>query len=274
MSAKTAPPARQNLFELERAALHDLIKLVELRATASSSSKTGYAATVASAEKELARTKKQIASSKERESTALTESHQSSVRQIAERHAAETNAADSEYAETKKRVTDECVEAELKARTVFQDARWTADSLFEAAEKESTDDRENTRRNAAATAERVQKLWSEAEVPLSRAGLDREEVEVPTSGAAGGLIVDPAKTIEEQFALADQAFADLRDSRLLKLANVAGFFVFLVPMAILGAVPSMFFEEKIIAEVETRFTLGKRGIHEQTGDEGLEGQED
>jgi len=34
------------------------------------------------------------------------------------------------------------------------------------------------------------------------------------------------------------------------------------------------FEEKIIAEVETRFTLGKRGIHEQTGDEGLEGQED
>ena len=48
MSEKTAPPARQNLFELERNALHDLIKLVELRATASSSAKTGYTATVTS----------------------------------------------------------------------------------------------------------------------------------------------------------------------------------------------------------------------------------
>ena len=247
MSAKTAPPTRQNLFELERTALHDLIKLVEVRAKDSASAKTGYAATIEKAEKELSRAKKQIAASKERESTALTESHQSSMRQIAERHASETSAADTDYADTKKRVTDECVAAELKARTVFQDARWTADSLFEAAEKGSTDDREDTRRTAAAVAERVQKLWQEAEVPLARAGLDREGVEVPTSEAAGGLIVDPTKAIEEQFALAEQALAALRDSRMLKLANVGGFFVLLVPMMILAGVPSLLVEEKMIA---------------------------
>jgi len=62
--------------------------------------------------------------------------------------------------------------------------------------------------------------------------------------AAGGLIADPAATIDEQFAVAEQALAELRDSKPLKLATVGGFFAFLVPLAVLAAVPSLFVEEK------------------------------
>jgi hypothetical protein len=61
------------------------------------------------------------------------------------------------------------------------------------------------------------------------------------------LIVDPARTIEEQFIAAELALADLRDSKSLKLATVGGFFVVLVPIAILAAIPSLFVEDKSLA---------------------------
>src|SRR3989442_946779 len=67
--------------------------------------------------------------------------------------------------------------------------------------------------------------------------------------AAGGSAAHPGRTIEEQFILAEVALADLRDSKALKLATIGGFFIFLVPIAILAAVPSLFVDEKVLAVV-------------------------
>lgn len=252
MSVKTAPapaaPAgRVNLYELERTALRDLVTLVESRANALAAAKTAHETTIAAAEREIARARRQIAAARERDLAALSESHQATLKQITDRAQSEQAAADAELAETRRRVTQECDQAEADAKAAYQDARWTADSIYEAAEKQSADDREEARRTAAAAADRITTLWRESEGPLARAGLEREEVEVPTSEAAGGLIVDANRALDEQFEAAEHALADLRDSRSLKLANMMGFFLFLIPLAILGAVPSLFVEEKVLA---------------------------
>jgi energy-coupling factor transporter ATP-binding protein EcfA2 len=250
MSVKSAPPAptaRINLFELERTALHDLVTLVESRASAEAAAKAAHASATAAAERDLARARKQTAVAREQTLAGVEAAYQDAQKQITDRFAAEMHSAEVEFAETKKRVTTECDEVEQKARGAYQDSRWTADSVYEAAEKSAADEREEVRRQAAATAERFAALWREAEVPLARASLERDEVEVPTSQAAGGLIVDPARTIDEQFAAAEQALGDLNRSRRLKLATMTGLFWFLVPLAVLASIPSLMMESKLLA---------------------------
>ncbi|HEX3148998.1 MAG TPA: hypothetical protein VHR66_13025, partial [Gemmataceae bacterium] len=245
--AKGAPATRVNLYELERSTLHDLLKLVEARAAADVAAKSANTGAISSAEKDWARARKQVAVAREQNLTALEAARVEAIQQLNERFQAETAAADLELAETKKRVTTECDEIEQKARTAYQDTRWTADSMHEAAEKSASDEREEIRRSAAKTAERINALWKEAEGPLARAALERADVEVPTSQAAGGLIVDPARTIEEQFEAAQLALGDLRDSRRLKLATPMGLIFIVVPIGILSAIPSLLVEQKIVA---------------------------
>src|SRR5262245_10773169 len=123
-AATWVPPARQNLYDLERTSLRELIALVESRSSAESVSLAAFAAATTGAEKELGRARKHINNSKDRDLTALSNTHQESLRQIQERYKSESDAADAEFAETKRTVTSECNDAELKARTAHQDARW------------------------------------------------------------------------------------------------------------------------------------------------------
>src|SRR5262245_15197658 len=187
MSTKTATAsqlARLNLFELERTALRDLTTLVESRAAAETAAKSAHDSGIAAAEKELSRARKQNSTGRERDLAALTEAHQEMMKKIAEQYKADSDAAEAEFLLTKQRVTEECDGLEGSARTAYQDSRWTADSIYEAAEKQSADDRDEQRRKATATADRVADVWRQAEAPLARAGLAREDVEAPTSEAA------------------------------------------------------------------------------------------
>jgi DNA segregation ATPase FtsK/SpoIIIE, S-DNA-T family len=252
MSVKSAPPAgapaaRVNLFELERTALHDLVHLVQSRADTEAAAKAAFESATTGADRDLSRARKQVTVAKDQTMAAIETTRQESLQKITDRYNSESQANETEFTEAKKRITTEMDEAEQRNRTIYQDTRWTADSVYEAAEKQAADEREEARRAAAATADEITALWREAEGPLARAGLERSEVEVPSSEAAGGLIVDPARTIEEQFELARQALAELRDSPLLKLGSMTGLFVFLVPLAVLAAVPSLFMEEKVAA---------------------------
>src|SRR5262245_55994341 len=151
MNVKTGPTTgrvvapRQNLFDMERSALHELVELVEWRAKTETDTQAALTNTVSTAERELARSRKLNSSGKERDLTTLTESHQQTMQQIEDRYRNEGTAADNELTDSRKTVTSECDDADSKARTAHQDARWTADSVFEAAEKQSTDDREQVR---------------------------------------------------------------------------------------------------------------------------------
>ena len=236
-----------NLFEIERAALRDLVHLVESRAAAAAAARGAHAAATAAAEKELTRARRQIAAGRERDLAALATAHDDTQRQITEQHKAEAEAAETEYADTKRTVSDECDAAEKQAKLTLQDARWTADSLYEAAEKRATDDREAARRSAAGTAEKIGALWKQAEAPLARTNLFRADVEVPASRADGGVIVDPARAIDDELATAEQMLGDLRESRSLKLATISGFFLFLTVFSILAAVPFVLMADKLVA---------------------------
>src|SRR5262245_52151458 len=134
MSVKSAPPApaaRMNLFELERTSLHDLVTLVESRASAEAAARSAHAAAVAAAERDLGRARKQTTAAREQTLGSLDAAHQDALKQVTDRFASEMHAAEVEFAETKKRVTTECDEVEQKARGAYQDTRWTADSVYE-----------------------------------------------------------------------------------------------------------------------------------------------
>jgi hypothetical protein len=146
MNAKTVPPgqstARLNLFEVERTALRDLITLVESRAAAETAARSAHDSTVAAAERELSRARKLNAQGREKDLAAINEAHQEALKKITEQHKAEQDSAEAEFNETKQKVNAECDETEGRARTTYQDSRWTADSVYEAAEKESADARD------------------------------------------------------------------------------------------------------------------------------------
>src|SRR4051812_5819560 len=118
MSVKSAPPAaapaRINLFELERTALHDLLTLVESRAAADGAATAAHSSAVANAERDLARARKQVATAREQTLSALETARTEALQQITERYAAEMQAAETEFNETKTRVTTECDEVELR----------------------------------------------------------------------------------------------------------------------------------------------------------------
>lgn len=247
MNAPSKPSGRVNLFDLERSALRDLVTLVESRATTEATAREACATTLASAEKELARARKQIALSRERDMGTLTSSYQQTQEKIAEQFATQSSAIDAELVSSRTRANQEGDAAEKEARTALQDARWTAESVFEAAEKRANDQREEAKRYAAKIEERIKLLWQSAEGPLARAMLVREDIEVPASRADVGVIVDPIQTIDERLTAAEADLATIRDSRGLRLAGMSGLFVFLVPLAVIGAIPSVFAEDKLIA---------------------------
>src|SRR5262245_64905584 len=106
MNAKTVPPAqsaaRLNLFEVERAALRDLITLVESRAAAETAARSAHDSAISASEKELTRTRKLNTQGRERDLTALSEAHQEALKKITEQHKAEQDAAEAEFNETKR----------------------------------------------------------------------------------------------------------------------------------------------------------------------------
>ncbi len=59
----------------------------------------------------------------------------------------------------------------IKTQTSYSDALWTADSLYEAAEKEATDQRDALRRTVVEKAAEIAETWSEAAPTFERAGL-------------------------------------------------------------------------------------------------------
>src|SRR4051794_40518216 len=94
------PTARGNLFELERSTLRDLLTLVESRAAADPAAKSANTAATASAERDWARARKQVAVAKEQNLAALEAARVEALQQVTERFKAESEAAEREFAET------------------------------------------------------------------------------------------------------------------------------------------------------------------------------
>jgi DNA segregation ATPase FtsK/SpoIIIE, S-DNA-T family len=217
--------ARPNLFDLERVTLRDLVTLVESRAAAETAAKTEYQTAKTTAEKELSRARKLATSGRERDLAAILESHTKSGSHIADRHRDEGETNDREYADAKDRILREKDVEEKKARTALQDAHWTAESIFEAAEKSAEDDRTDIKRKGAQIGERIVALWNRTDPILDRLGKSREDFAIDNP-AKDDVIVDPQRTIDEKFLEAETILKTLEKSAINSgFAVVAKLFV-------------------------------------------------
>jgi S-DNA-T family DNA segregation ATPase FtsK/SpoIIIE len=240
------PTGRMNLFELERTALRDLVTLVEARSAADTAAKASYQAATSGAEKELSRARKHFISNRERELTTLTDTYKQSLQVIAERHKSESEIAENEYNIDKQRLTEECDIAEQQAKAALNDARWTADSIYEAAEKRANDDRDQMRRSAAATEDRIEALWRDAGPFFAKANISRETL-IPDTGPGWEVVVDPQKSIDDGLHKSESLLERLKNLRTLKLSGLTGFLLILVPLAALSSIPTLFVESKVPA---------------------------
>ena len=236
---------RMNLFELERSALRELLALLASRAERQTAITAERAQLLGAAEREFTRGTKGLAAQREREVAHVEAGHQTARQEIASRSKQELDEAEHDYNRKKKAISERHDETEQTSRAQLQDSRWTADSMFEAAEKQANDDLSMSRRKAAHTLDRTEKAWAAAEPILDQIQEERGDVEqIPPAGEAS---VDPYPLIEQNFEQTAAILKNLVELRLLKIAGFRGFFVLLVPFALIGAIPSVFVDPKWLA---------------------------
>lgn len=238
---------RMNLFELERAALRELLSLLATRAEREKSMLSERGESLGSADREFARLTKALTGQRERELGHIESGLQAAHQEIANRGKQELEEAEHEYNKKKKAITERHDETESNARAQLQDSRWTADSMYEAAEKQANDDLDMNRRKATQTLERIEKAWGTAEPILEMIDVDRSDIEQKPSTEE--VTVEPYPLIEQNFQQTTSLLKNLEELKLLKLAGGKGFFIILIPFALIGAIPSVLIDAKLAAIV-------------------------
>ncbi|WP_020469005.1 FtsK/SpoIIIE domain-containing protein [Zavarzinella formosa] len=236
---------KMNLFELERAALRELLTLLAHRAERETAMTAERNQSLSASEREFARNTKTQTAQRDRELAQIETNFQAATQEISQRGKQELDEAEHEYNKKKKAITEQHDDTEQGARAQLQDSRWTADSMFEAAEKQANDDLDLNKRKAAHTLERVEKSWTQAEPILERIQEERGELE--QKPPTGEVIVDPYQLIEQNFQQTTAILKNLEQSKTLKYSGAAGFFIILVPFALIGAIPSVFVDPKWLA---------------------------
>lgn len=225
----------RNLHEQEREAVRDLLALVEQRAAAEEKTREQYEAAKLAANKEVARARKTIAADREREKQAISTAWEEAKKGIEDKCVSEQTAADRLREFTIQESIDRAKSESEKIQTAYSDALWTADSLYEAAEKEADQKLDVLKRKAIAGAETMEAKWREAEPLLERGGLSR--VSLSSVPAAASTIDHPADRMESALSRAGEAIERLQNQRSLRWTGVMGFLTWLVVFGALAAIP-------------------------------------
>jgi S-DNA-T family DNA segregation ATPase FtsK/SpoIIIE len=241
----------RNLFDREREALRELLRLVEWRVAAEAESAQTFEAEKAAANKEVARARRTVAADRERERQAVTNAWDDARRSIQEKFDAEKLAADRLRDFTVQEARDRAKAEEEKTRTAYSDALWTADSVYEAAEKEAEKRLDERKRAAAEGAERIKASWDAADPLLARGRLTRDDIAGTPPSRPPVDLDDPADRLEAALARADEALDQLRGLRSLRRVGPSGFVRWLLVFAVLAAVPAI-----LIAENRVWIALG------------------
>ena len=95
---------------------------------------------------------------------------------IQEHFATEIQAEEDRFAQARRRIADESEAQEEKLREALQERVWTANSLFDAAEKDARSEMQKTKQQARETAERAEQLWQTVEQWLRDRGVAVEQI--------------------------------------------------------------------------------------------------
>lgn len=225
----------RNLHDQEREAVRELLRLVEQRASAEQACREQYEAAKLAANKEVAKSRKSIATDREREKQAITTAWEDARRTINEKYDGEQLAADRLRDFTIEESNDRAKAESDRTQTAYSDALWTADSLFEAAEKEADQRLDVLQRKALAGAEAIEAIWREAEPFLDRGGLSR--VYLLNIPPAASSVDHPLERMGNAIEQARETVGMLRDQRTLRWSGVSGFLVWLIIFGALAAIP-------------------------------------
>ena len=148
-----------------------------------------------------------------------------------------------------------------KTRTEYKDKLWTADSLLEAGEKEARDRYDDLKRKVAASARRIEGIWSEAAPRLARVRLTREKVAFDPARLPAPTPTDPVGKVQKCLEDADGAAARLAKAPLPKLLGVGPTLVLFLFAGGIGAAvafPTMDWPTNLY--VDPRLGGGRRAV--------------
>ena len=225
-----------NLFDSERDALREMLRLVAWRADAEKACLETYEAAKLQANRDVIRTRKTMSADRERERAAIMEAWESARKNIQVRFANEMTAAERLREFTIQEAKDRAKSESEKAQSSYSDVLWTADSLYEAAEKQADGQLDTLRRKAIAVEETIEADWTQARTHLARINLSQEDF-TSVEPAAPVELSDLVDRIDAALDQANSALQRLAHMRSLRMVGLTGwiwwFFLFALPAAIL-----------------------------------------
>lgn len=230
----------RNFQEREREALRELLLLVQERATLELDCREKYETAKAEAKRDLARADKSIKATRAEQHQAITTAWTDARRTIQEKFAHDQAAADKLRNFAIQEASDRAQTDEEKAKATHADALWTADSMYEAAQRQAEENHETLRRKAAAGAEAIDTAQREAAPFLQKGGLSLNDLVAQAAPAAAGGD-DPLAQMEAATAAAARAVDKLRNQGSLKRAGVGGFLLWFAVFGVVSAVPAIIF---------------------------------
>jgi DNA segregation ATPase FtsK/SpoIIIE, S-DNA-T family len=230
-----------NLFELERTALSDLVQLVEYRVGAEQNGRATYEAAKLQANKDVTRARKTIGTEREQERSAVTGAWDEARRTIQQRFNDEQSAADRLRDFTIQETNDRAKSDEDKTQSAWSDAIWTADSLYEAAEKQANDQLNELNRKASAGGEAIETIWSRAAPFLRKGRLSRADfaqVTPPTTEPES-----PLDQMNNAIVQGERTFELLSNLKSLRWVGLRGWIECMIVFGLVGAIPVFLVKE-------------------------------
>lgn len=174
---------------------------------------------------------------------------------IEEHFEAERRSAEETYARSRRQIMEESEAQEEKLREALQERVWTANSLFDAAEKDARSEMHKSIQLARETVERATRIWTEVEQWLRGRGVAIEQI-LPRSTVtiSAETVAECRRFMVAQLEAAESAFGRLQRLIAPKLLTLsAGVVLYLVFVGI-ASLPSLFQKPPLLWLVGGWFT--------------------
>jgi len=226
-----------NLHDREREALRELLRLVDERVAAEQACQEAFDNAKTIAKRDVAKARKIVAAERERERQAITMAQDEARRTIQDKFVSEQAAADRLHQFTSQEAGHRRQSDDEKTQTQYSDAIWTADSLYEAAEKQANEQFDVLKRKATAGQEAIEATWARAQPFFARVGMNEFE-SYPSHEEQ--MAAAPTERLQAALDQAYRSLEQLMSDRSLDRVGVVGFLRWLGLFGLFAAIPPIF----------------------------------
>ena len=223
------------LAETQRKLFAGLAASAAARESASAGTEERFEKETADAERDIGRTRRQLAAAAKKAADDNDKENGAAVRLIGERYdTAEAEAAEVRQSLRARTVTQYSAQLQ-KLRSEAEDKNWTIDSLKEAADKEATDKHTSHIREAALAEEHLADRWVAVGPKLARAKLDRPAISFDPTRLPSATPTDPVGKLQKSLEDVDKAAERVLRAKADRLLTLWPTLVAVVGFGLLGA---------------------------------------